>query len=352
LDYYQASSRIKKGIIHPLYLFSGPEDYLKEKLVQEILKCLQQKGEPVSLERLDGAQVSLRELLQNVKQATLLAGGRLLWIHDPPYLLPPSKRAVSGGESGGTSERTGEGEKEEEELLALLNAKKEDFVLIFSVPKVDGHKKIVKAIARAGTLVEFPVLKGALLKKWIKDELLLEKKQIEDNALDELVERVGENLHLLKRELEKIVTYMAGESKIITLELVEKLVSESRQGNIFKLVEAVGKKNVQEALFHLDKMFQQSEPPLIILAMIIRQFRLLYRFLVMRERKMPLSEIKASLKLQTFIIQELARQAEGYDKDSLASIMEKLKAADLDIKTGKYSANEVLEQLILHLVTA
>ena len=45
MDYFQAVMQLRKGgIIHPLYLFSGLEEYLKEEFLQELLKHLKEKG--------------------------------------------------------------------------------------------------------------------------------------------------------------------------------------------------------------------------------------------------------------------------------------------------------------------
>ena len=103
-------------------------------------------------------------------------------------------------------------DKEEKELLTIFKKKELDYLLIFAVEKADRRKKIVKEIEKEGALVEFPTLKGISLSRWIKNELLLQEKQVEEDALIELVERAGDDLRLLKGELEKIITYMGKEN--------------------------------------------------------------------------------------------------------------------------------------------
>jgi DNA polymerase-3 subunit delta len=342
--------QLEKGRIYPLYLLSGPEDYLKEEFLQKLLNYLEQRGKPFFLERIDGLQQSLPELMFNVKQSTLFSGGRLLLVSNPPYFSASKKKAAAAGEEkqSPAARHPGNEHAGEEKLLAFLKGKITDSIIIFSVQDVDKRKKLVKIIAEKELLVEFTSLKGVVLKKWIRDEFSLVKKQVEEEALHELVERVGENLYLLKREMEKITTYMAGE-RIVSRALVQYLVPESRQGNIFSLVEAIGQKNVKEALFHLHKMRRQNEPPLVMLAMIARQFRLLYQFLTLQEKGLPQREITASLKVQPFVARELAKQVESYNRHTLASIIVQLKETDLNIKTGRYEASDALEQLILRL---
>lgn len=96
-------------------------------------------------------------------------------------------------------------------------------------------------------------------------------------------------------------------------------------------------------------MRRQNEHPLKILAMIIRQFRLLYQIYPMQQRKLSRREMAASLKVQPFIIGELLKQAEKYNEATLSKVFLLLKETDYEIKTGKRDGDEALEQLILKL---
>lgn len=349
MHYVQIREKIKRGVIYPFYLFSGPEKYLQEKVQQEIFLGLQQKGKDFSLERLDGGKLSLPDLLAEVRQTTIFSGGRLLWIEEPPF-FSAKKRSAGSGKKRKTASRRGQ-RSGEEELLAFLHGEEvSDLVLIFTALKVDRRKKLVKTIEARGRLVEFPLLRGAALKRWVEDELSLSKKQIEGAALDEFLARGGEDLRTLQGELEKIVTYL-GEEKIVTRALVAHLVPESSEGNIFQLVGAVGRQDVEGALSHLHKLFQQNEPPLVILAMIARQYRLLYQYLTLNAGKTQ-REAAAAMKLPPFMLRELAGQAQNYTPALLARIIVCIKEIDLGIKTGRYGANEALERLVLQLTTS
>jgi len=351
VDYYQAVVQLRKGgMIHPLYIFSGPEEYLKEEFLQELLKQLKEKGKVFFLERLDGRQVNLAELMSEIKQTTLFSGGRLLWISNPPYFIAAQKKGNASGEKEkvpASRQRTN-GQPGEKELLDFLQQKVSDTIIIFSVLNVDRRKKIVKLFEEAGTLIDFSPLKGMLLKRWLREQFLKEKKKIEEEAIDELVERLGEDLYLQKREIEKIITYM-GNEEAVTRALVRHLVPESRQGNIFKLVEYLGQKNLKGSFEHLHKLYRQNEHPLVILSMVARQFRLLYQFLILQEKGLSQREIAPFLKVQPFVARGLAIQAKKYDRHTIAGIIAHLKKMDMDIKTGRSEAADALEQCILTL---
>lgn len=346
MHYVQARRKIKKGHIHPFYLFCGPEKYLQEMLLQEILLGLQQKKKDFSLEKLDGSKLSLPGLLEKLGQTTIFSGGRLLWIQEPPY-FSAKKKVAQAGKKKKVAARQDQLTSEKELLYFLQEEEASALVLVFTVSGVDRRKKLVKTIETRGRLVEFPLLKGMEIQKWVKDELLMENKQIEGAALHELLLRVGENLQVLKKELEKIVTCL-GKEKMVTYTLVTQLVPESSQGNIFHLVEAIGRQDIEKSLLHLGKLFQQNEPPLVILAMIARQFRLLYQYSTLHAMKTP-REMAAILKIPPFILKELAGQAQKYTPSLLARIIARIKEIDIGIKTGRYEANGALEQFILQL---
>ena len=139
------------------------------------------------------------------------------------------------------------------------------------------------------------------------------------------------------------------EKKVVTPELVRYMVPESSEGNIFNLVEAIGQKNTEEALFHLHKMLRQNEPPLIIMAMISRQFRLLYQFLTLQEKGLTQREMPAILKVQPFVVKKLAGQAGRYNVHAIVTAIAYLQEIDLQVKTGRLEASEALEQLILNI---
>lgn len=349
MDYRQVIARIQSGTVHPLYLFSGPEDYLKEDLLRNLLKIQEQKGNPLFLERVDGQEKSLFDLMESIRQTTIFPGGKLLWVSNPPYLSTSQKKGTSVREKKEQKRSQRNVRTGEEELAAFIKEKMSETLLIFAVKNVDRRKRLVKIIEGAGLAVEFPFLKGAMLVKWIRDELSLQGKQIEEDALTELVERSGEDLYLLKMEFEKILTFM-DEEKVVSRALIENLVPESRQGNIFKLVEALGHKNVDEAFQQLSKMRQRNEPPLVIMSMIIRQYRLLYQAFVLREQhNLSQREIAASLRLPPFAVGALLKQLNNYKEEDLAGILMHLQEKDLSIKTGRAEANGAIEELVLEL---
>ena len=345
MDYRQARERISRGEIHCFYLFSGTEEYLKKELLHDMISFLTKKGMNFGLERVSlsgqssGFSELLRELRQGTIQTSLLSEGRIIWVADAAFFSSPPKGKASAKNKPAT---------ETDEMQALLGRPFSDLLLIFSVPQVDKRKKIVKLSEETGRLVEFPQIKGAALHQWLRKRLDQEELIAEEEAAYELLERAGENLTLLDQEIKKIKLYL-GDEKRVTSALIRTLTPGSSMGNIFQLTEAIGGKKMEEALSHLTRLTMNREPPLVILAMIIRQFRLLLQLSLMQEKKTPRRDIIAKMKIQPFLLDKLELQVKNYTPKSLAGIICSLKKTDRDVKSGKLDAGEAIEQVALRL---
>ena len=350
MDYRQTMLELKKGQLKSLYVFSGSEDILKEELLVEMIEVMHRKGFVPDLLRIDGKKLAWQELRREFEQVTIFSQGRVLLVRDAPYFSNvQEKRAKASKKEASKQKDPAQAEgPEQEDFATFLKEGTGESLIVFSVQNVDKRRKINKYLDKMGVLVDFPPLKGAALARWIREELSREARQIDDRALTVLVQRTGENLSLLKSELEKLVTSL-GEKKIIDHALVERLVPENSQGNIFNMVDELGRKNATAALNHLHMMRQQNEPPLRILAMVNRHFRLLYRAALLQQEGMSSAKIPTTLQIHPFVSGKLLAQLPNFPGDLLPRVIYMLKEVDLSIKTGRLSGEEALEHLILKL---
>ncbi|HHU75332.1 MAG TPA: DNA polymerase III subunit delta [Firmicutes bacterium] len=345
MDFRQAGERIRRGEIAAFYLFNGPDEYLKKELLQDILSTLEGRGKRFSMEKVDAGNLKrglpglVEELQQATIQASFLAEGRILWVYNSPFFS-----------STGRGKPAGKGKVDEGEnaINLLLRRNLSENIVIFSVSQVDKRRRIVKIVEKAGKLVDFPLLRGAALLRWVEGRLAQENLQADEDAAQELVERTGENLTLLDNEIRKIKLYTKGKG-IVSAELVRELVPGGSQGNVFQLTDAIGRKNMEEAVKYLDGIRAQGEHPLIILAMIARQFRLLFQLGSLGNKNYSRREILALLKVQPFLLNKLQDQVKNYTLHSIARIIFYLKETDVAIKSGQIDAEDALEQMILRL---
>ncbi len=185
----------------------------------------------------------LREALQTLP---FFGGTKLIWFRDCSFL----------GE-----DRTGKSTTVTEALSGLVEEWKtfpwEGVRLLISAGKPDKRRTFFKTLEKQATVEFFASL--AEDKDWadrVGSEALRllrsAKKAIADEALTELVGRVGPHLRSLNNEVEKLVVH-AGDREEITLADVELLTPLQKLAESFALGEAVGERNLIRALQVLDE---------------------------------------------------------------------------------------------------
>ncbi|MFM7101221.1 MAG: DNA polymerase III subunit delta, partial [Verrucomicrobiota bacterium] len=127
-----------------------------------------------------------------------------------------------------------------------------------SATKPDKRRSFYKTLEKLGDVEAFAAL-SADDKDWTgkaeAEALRLFQaagKDIEDEALAELVTRTGPNLRQLSGETEKLIVY-SGPRRQVTLADVQRLTTRHRQARAFALAEALGDRDLPRLLRTLDE---------------------------------------------------------------------------------------------------
>ena len=145
------------------------------------------------------------------------------------------------------------------EFAEMLKAFKWDGVrLLISASKPDKRRSFYKTLEKLGTVESFVAL-SADDKEWAgraeTDALRIVRaagKDIGDDALGELVMRVGPNLRALASETEKLLLYV-GDRGEITLTDVRTLTTRQKPAQAFALGEALGDRDLGKLMRVLDQ---------------------------------------------------------------------------------------------------
>ena len=189
------------------------------------------------------------------------------------------------------------------------------------------------SLKKHGECQEFKLLEGLKLTNWAKKEFEKYGAKIEKKALESLVEMVGNNLWQMSNEIKKLSDYKFNQT--IQLKDIELLVKPKIETDIFKTIDAIALKDKKKALALIHKHLQKGDNHLYLLAMISFQFRNLLAF-----------KSGARLKLHPYVARKTAYQAELFSFEELKKIYRKIFQADLDIKTGRKTADTALDLLI------
>lgn len=337
---------LKRGVVSPVYLFYGEEAYLREQAVLRFKEYLLEGGQDeLNFDRIEGEQVTPAEIAARAETLPFFAGKRLVVVRDPVFFKAGKRSAGEApeGEVGPIS--TGK----EAPLLDYLKHPLVSTCLIFTTGEpVDKRRRLFQAIKKNGRAVEFTYLSRGELARWLAQKAGAAGTKFVSGAGDVLLDATGPSLLKLVAELEKLFCYTAGQGQI-TPEDVRLVCPPRVEENIFAIVDAVGERRCRKALAGIKEMLAAREPPLRILFMISRQFRLLLQVHDLLGRGFPPGEIPARLKIHPYVAQKVRAQCRKFSRPFLIGAFDSLFELDLAVKTGRQEFYPAVETFLLEL---
>ncbi|MCG8539531.1 MAG: DNA polymerase III subunit delta [Clostridia bacterium] len=167
-----------------------------------------------------------------------------------------------------------------EALLKYIEQPADSTILLLVPPSVDGRKALYKKLKKSDRLLEFKKLKGKELIDFIKQRTEKQGAKISKEAILMLIEKTGyehvENTTLfdITNNIDKLISSNKGD---ITVEIVDKLVGDTINDNIFLLVDYIVKKEANKAYTHLDGLLLYKENTINLISLILRYFRIIYK---------------------------------------------------------------------------
>lgn len=186
----------------------------------------------------------------------------------------------------------------------------------------------------------------SFLIEYIKTEFAKNGKQIENSDCKKIVEYCLNNLVRINLEIKKICDYMQNENQV-TSQIIDLLVSQETELQVFALTDALGNKNKNKALLTVKEMLEENESPIKILGLINGQFR---RMLFAKINKGSTAELASVLGCKEFAITKAKEQANKFSAQSLKNILNLLLEVDYNIKSGQMSQENTLYYLILAIL--
>lgn len=356
--YINLLDTLKRGETAPVYLFHGPEAYLRQQALERFREALLTGGaEDFNLNKIDGREVSVKDIVSLAETAPFFTEKRLIIVNDPPHFRSAKKKGAKEDEieESITDENKHSGNPnkkkppEDDVLINYIASPMPSTCIIFNTSEtVDKRKKIYRAIEKNGRVVEFSLLKPRELIKWLEKQSRLAGKQIEAEAAEILLERAGHSLLALHSEINKLIDY-AGESAHITREHVIKVTPIPLEEDIFKVVDAIGGKKPGLALAGIRDLLLARQPPQVILTMVARQFRLLLQVKEALAEGCPPGELAGKTGIHPFVARKIHSQVKNFSFDNLVKALHSLQEADLAVKTGRMEFLPAMEMLIIEI---
>ncbi|HWV98582.1 MAG TPA: DNA polymerase III subunit delta [Candidatus Acidoferrum sp.] len=362
----------------PLMLVCGEDDYaVAQRARQVYLEWTKEVG-GMDHEILDASVANsgealkvlarLREALQTLP---FFGSGKVIWLQNCNFLA---------------DERTASAQAVTESLAELAQELKafdwQNVRMLISAGRVDKRKVFYKALDKLGTVETLAGWSAEdrdwamQAEAWAAKAIREKQKTISDEALAELISRVGPNARQLDSEVEKLTLY-AGASNRIEFDDVAAICTRNKTSRAFALGDALGDRDLPRVLQRLDEELwevklgpQKSEIGLLygliakVRALVLVKEMLregwvkpdtdYTRFKAQLER-VPAEQLPADkrfnpLALNPYVLYKALPQALRYTQAELIRAMELLLECNRRLVSSNLDESLVLQQTLVQIV--
>ena len=334
MDQWTIFDEIKAGTFKRVYLFYGPEAFIKRSAIDKLKERALAPGlEELNLTVLSAP--SAQQVIESCETMPMMSDYRVVIVRDCGL--------ISSGKA--------KDEAQDSQLLCdYLDRVPETTCLLFDADAAfDKNKKLSKALLALPGAVSFAALNDARLGQWMNQTLRPAGKRMARDACDMLAFYSGRDLTALVGELEKLAAYVQ-ERQDITAQDVEAIATRTAECTVFTMVDALCEGRAQEAFRLLGVLLQDGEEYGRVLAMITRQYRNLMYYCEMRDRHMQRSQMSRLLGVPEFALGRLARQVGRRSFEQLRDCLSLCVQADYDIKRGALRDEAAVKRLMLVLL--
>jgi DNA polymerase-3 subunit delta len=283
----------------------------------------------------------LEQVIQEAETPSFFGGKRLILVKNANFLT--------------TAKSKKEQNHNIDAWMDYLKRPSENSAVVITVinDKLDKRKKVVKQMEKVAAVTKFDVLKGQALLKWVTDRFRTLQVKITRDVCIAFIQVVGNDLRLLDKECQKLALYV-GVKGVVSTEIIDQLIPRTLESNVFQLTQKLAENKIAEVWQIWEDLLTQKEEPIRVLALMIRQFRLLYQTKLLSQRGMGSSEMAKMLGMHPYPVKLAVSNAGSFTIDQLKKYLSLAIAADQDIKSGKTEKVVAVEQIFLaiHRISA
>lgn len=236
-----------------------------------------------------------------------------------------------------------------DKTIKLLNNIPDSTVVVFRTQSIDKRKKkLFEAFDKNGVVSEINYLDEAKLGNFIMSAFGKSGLTIDSDAVESIISRYDSSMRGIDSAIRIISMYCSSiDVKHIDMSIVDMLCIPDINGNIFKMMDAVGDGNANDALIYLDNLIKLKEPVTLIRTMIAKHFRQL----ICAKDCNNSSLLAKRLSLRSFQADKLIRQSRRFSMQKLLKLYELCYQYDVDIKTGKIKEERTTLEMFFILAT-
>jgi DNA polymerase-3 subunit delta len=311
---------LREGNFPPLLFLYGEERFFLERTVEKIRNlAIPEGGRDFNLNIFHGKEVRAAEVLDCAQTFPVFNEHRLVLVRDA-HLIPAA---------------------ELEALIPYLKNPAQETILLFTAEKIDSRRKFFQQFKKQGKLVEFKKYYDNQIPEFVSTYAREAGFNFSEDGLGAFCRRVGNNLQEIVGELNKLFSYLGDRKVVDTVDI--------RIDSIFELTDALGFQDSARALSLLERLLAEGAVPLVVLSMIARHFRQLWKIAYWQEQGLDRKGLVREAGINPYFLDGLTRQARTFPATAFPEIFRQLLETDLALKSSGSHPAALLENLVLSI---
>ncbi len=317
--------------LKPAYLILGDDLPKIENALKRLkARIVDQSGSDLNIEEFEAATGSANQVVTAANTLAFLGGTRLVLVHEAQNWLKADKEVI----------------------VAYLRSPAPDACLTLVAEKLPASDPLRAAMKEHGEVLEYAAPKEGQLPQWLVQEAA---SRLDMNLGYQearlLVQRCGDNQHMLLRELEKLQMYAAG--RWVTADDILLLTTPTVEASIFDLLDSVALGRGSATFTAVGDLLELGERADVLFSRIVRTFQNLARVAAMRDEGMGAEAIQVELKMKPYPVRKLMEQSALLGTDGIARRLAVLADTDARMKgMGNLPAEMELELCLGRLLGA
>lgn len=238
----------------------------------------------------------------------------------------------------------------------LTNRVWDDTVLIISMPTYVPSKNktsftaLVKRVEKLGSAVSFDKINAQIVEKYVAKWANENGKLISHLNASKIIQNVGDDLNLLKNEVNKICAYSKGEE--ITADDIELLSTVNLETRTYDMADDVIGGRGDRAFQKLDILFYQREDPINILYALSSAYVDAYRMRVADECGVSKESVAKDFayKNRAFVLTKARSSVSRISTEAIRKSLDVIVETDEKLKSVSVNQRFLIEQLISRLL--
>ncbi len=361
----------------PLVLICGDDDFAAKQRAKQLyqqwtteLGGMDHEIFDASVSNCGEALKVLARLRESLQTLPFFGSGKAIWLQDCNFLADEKTASAAVTEA-----------------LADLAQELKEFVwkdvrLLITAGKVDKRKVFYKTLDKIGTVENFEGWSvddrdwSSQAEAWAHTAIRARQKEISDEALAELVTRVGPNTRQLDSEIEKLTLY-AGARPRIEFADVEAICTRNKTARAFALGDALGDRNLPALLSRLDEELWEVklDPGRSEIGLLYGLISKVRAMLLLKEMlregwvkpeidynrfkaqllKVPAGQLPEDkrfnpLAINPYVLFKALPQVKRYSEEELVRAMELLLRCNLNLVSSNLDETLVIQQTLVQIV--